>query len=536
MKYSIGIDYGTQAARAVVVNVESGKIAGSCSRAYPHGVLSEALPDGTRLGEQYALAVAEDYLEALEIIVRGAMEQSGAHPEDVVGLCVDATSCTLVPLDGEGLPLSLRPELKSRPHAYIKMWKHHAAQSQTARAIAVAEEMKMPFLAACGGELSSEWMIPKLLEIRENDPEVYGLMDSAMDLCDFLTMRLTGTVTRGIGPACFKMNWLPDTGYPDKAYLDTLAPGFADEYYRMMAGEIILPGSRAGGLCAEMAKKLNLPTGIAVAGGILDGHSPIPVLGMCRAGSAGLVVGTSTVFPVLSDKPVKVPAGASSGMHGFVPGLFAIDCGQSCTGDMLGWYVKNMLPGCISREAEERGISPFDLLNELAEKAEPWRCGVTALDWWNGNRNVVCNLNLRGNIHGMNLNTRPEHIYTAMIQGMICGTRKIMEFCENQGAKVQDITATGGISLKNPFLMQQYANIMNRRIRVVRTDEGPAVGSAIFAASAAGVYDSFEETVEHMKAREYVDYEPDRAHREDYERIYERFSRYYELLAHSDKF
>lgn len=536
MKYVIGIDYGTQSARAVVVNTENGKEAGSCAYPYPHGVLYEALPDGTKLGAQSALAVAEDYIEALEITVKGALEQAQIRSEDVVGMCVDATSCTVVPVDREGKPLSLRPELKNRPHAYIKMWKHHAAMEQTSRVSALAKEMKMSFLEACGGEISSEWMIPKLLEIRENDPEVYALIDRAYDLCDFLTMLLTGTITRGVGATAFKCCWMPDEGYPDKAFLERLGTGFGDEYYHMMEGPVILPGQRAGGLCREMAEKLNLPEGIAVAGGILDGHTSIPTCGLCHAGDVSLVIGTSNVSAVMTDKPIEVPAGTSSAMNGFWPGLFAIDSGQSCTGDMLGWYMKNMLPVHVAAEAEKRGISVFNLMNELAEKAEPWRCGVTVLDWWNGNRNVMCNLNLQGNILGINLTTKPEHIYTGMVQGIVCGTRKILEACENNGAKIRNIVACGGIPQKNPFMMQQYANILNRPIHVACANEGPAMGSAIFAACAAGVFESFEQAAEHMKVHEYIEYLPQQEHQREYEKIYQRFCRYYDALGKSDQF
>lgn len=535
-KYVIGIDYGTQSARAVVVQTSDGTLVGAQACAYPHGVLSEALPDGTPLGDQFALAVAEDYLEVLESTVIGAMQQADICPDAVVGLCVDATSYTLVPTDAEYRPLSLRAEFKNRPQSYIKLWKHHAAQSQTERSKAIAREMQMSFLEYCGGEMSSEWTIPKLLEIRENDPEVYVQMAYAFDLCDFLTLMLTDKLTRGIGSVSFKSNWVDGEGYPSAEYLERLGTGFSEEYLRLMNGEIIRPGQRAGTLCAEMAKRLGLPEGISVAGGILDGHTSLPTSGLYKAGDVSLVIGTSNVSAVMTDRHVKPPAGSVLAMDGFVPGLYAIDSGQSCTGDMLGWYMKNMLPAEITQAAESQGVSTYDILNARAEASEPWCCPLTVLDWWNGNRNVMCNLNLRGSIQGMTLGTRPEDIYIAMVQGIACGTRKILDTCEENGVEIKNIVACGGIPQKNTFMMQQYANILNRPLRVVCANEGPAMGSAIFAACAAGVYESFEQAVHHMQGRSFVEYLPQFEHCGDYERIYQRFSRYYSLLGESDRF
>lgn len=535
-KYVIGIDYGTLSARAAVVRVSDGEIMGTCAYPYPHGVMSGKLPDGTLLPDQFALAQAEDYNEALEVTIKGAIENAGIDGRDVVGMCVDATACTVVPVDEDMQPLSLMSEFKSHPHAYIKMWKHHAAAPQTVRANALAKSMNMPFLKACGGEMSSEWMIPKLLEMRENDREAYDRMAVAFDLCDYLTMKLTGKITRGLGSAAFKSNWVAGIGYPSAEYLDGLSEGFAEEYARLLAGDVIKPGERAGELSPEMAEKLGLPAGITIAGGILDGHTSIPTSGLSKSGDVSLVIGTSNVSAVLTEKPVPVPAGTASAMDGFAPGLFAIDSGQSCTGDMLGWYMKYMLPAYIEREAEAKDMSVFDYLNALAEEACPWMCPVTVLDWWNGNRNVMCNLNLKGNIQGINLNTRPEDIYTAMVQAIACGTRRILEDCEDKGVEIKNIVACGGIPQKNPFLMQQYANILGKKVSVACANEGPATGSAIFAACAAGVYESYGEAVSHMKARNYVEYMPDVKHSAEYERIYARFKRYYELLGESDKF
>ena len=259
-----------------------------------------------------------------------------------------------------------------------------------------------------------------------------------------------------------------------------------------------------------------MPENVAVAAGTLDGHTALVALGALQAGDGALVVGTSNVLTIQTPKLKEVEGICGIAMDALTPGLYGIDSGQSGTGDMLEWFVQNALPGEIRKEAESRGLSPHQVLAEQIKC--PWENRVIAADWWNGSRNVPCNLQNRGILSGISLATRPKDIYLALLQSIVCGTGEIIYHCENYGIKVNRLLATGGITGKNPLLMQEYANLLNRTVYVGQVSEGPALGAAIFAASAAGIY-TLEEAYEHMGVHEFVIYEPDREHRAAYEAV-----------------
>lgn len=513
MKAVIGLDYGTQAARAVLVDTADGRVLCEHSVRYPHGVM------------EGSLASAEDYESALVELLEAVTPEQ--YRKDIVGICVDATALTLVPVSKDGRALALIPEFAQREHAQIKLWKRHAAQPQADEALAKAIEMGEPFLGRTGGSISSEWMLPKLMETRDCDPEVYANIDMAFDLCEYLTWRLTGELTRSASSMGYKCLWSRDVGLPSKAYLDALRPGLGDEYYRMMRGEVIGTGQRAGMLSRAWRERLGLGE-VSVAAGVLDGHTAPIAMGALNAGDAALVLGTSTVLNAQADQLYEIKGICGIVLGGFSPGLYGIDSGQACTGDMLEWYVKNALPADVMKEAEEKGVSPHTVL--IGRISEPWNCALTVTDWWNGSRNAPCNLSLRGGMLGMSLDTKPEDIYLAMLQAMVCGTREILELLASYGVKVTRVLATGGIAKKNPLLMQEYANILNMPVAAGQVAEGPALGSAILAAAAAGVYADSVEAHAHMGAQDFVWYYPDAEHREEYEKLFRRNHALRELI------
>ena len=506
MKYVIGIDYGTQSARAVLVSAEDGSVCASHTVRYPHGVM-----DGS-------LASVEDYDDAL-VELLSAMADSG-HAEEIAGICLDGTSLTLVPLDRDFVPLARRPELSGRTHAQIKLWKRHNAQPQSEEAIRLAEERGERFLARSGGTISSEWMLPKLMELRDEDPLCWKTMDYAVDLCDYLSFRMTGVLRRSAGSMGFKCHYFPDLGLPRESYLDALRPGFGAEYAHLLRGERALPGDRLGTLRDELALRCSLPLGIPVAAGVIDGHTSLVSLGALQAGDAALVVGTSTVLTIQSKELREIEGICGIAQDGFTAGMFGIESGQGCTGDMLEWYITHALPHSVQEEAAKRSISPHQLLASSVEN--PWENRVTAADWWNGSRNTPCDLTLSGAIAGLTLESRAEHIYLALLQSMVCGTRSIMETCAAQGVEVKRLLATGGMARKSPALMQQYANILRMPIAVGDADEGPATGSAIFAAVASGIYETPLAAWEHMGIRSFTTYHPDTEHADAYEALYRR--------------
>lgn len=501
----IGLDFGTQSARGVLVSAKEGEVLLSHTVRYARGVLP---------GD---LACAADYEDALLALLAALTPEK--YRAELKGICADATSMSMVPLARDGRALSALPGLEDNPHAQIKLWKRHSAQKQAGEALALAKARGEPFLGRTGGTISSEWLLPKLLETLDEAPGVYAEIDRAMDLCEFLTYCLTGNPARTVGVLGYKCLWAGDLGFPSRDYLDALRPGLGLDYPHFLRGDIGRPGDRAGYLKASICERLGLRPGIAVATGLLDGHTALAALGSLRAGDAALVLGTSNVLTIQSARLREVSGICGIALDGLIGGLYGIDAGQSCTGDMLGWYMENMLPRAYAEEAAARGIDAHALLAGKIER--PWENPVAAVDWWNGSRNAPCDLALRGELAGLSLETRPEQIYLALLQAIACGTRGIIEHCEEAGVPVRRLLAAGGVASKNPLLMREYANLLNRPVEVGRIAEGPALGSALFAAVAAGIYPDIHSAYARMGVKERLRYAPDTEHSAQYARIYE---------------
>ena len=514
MNAVIGIDFGTQSARALMVDAATGAALHSVSFPYPRGILP---------GD---LVCIDDYHEALDALLSAMADTPWRG--NVRGICVDATSLTLVCVDKDGTPLAHLPGFADREQAMVKLWKRHHAESQAREILALAQQLQAPFLGRTGGTVSSEWTLPKLLEIRDTDPEVYGQIDLAFDLCEYLTYRLTGQLVRSSGSMCYKGLWASDLAFPADDFLNRLRPGLAAEYRRFLRGPVRAPGQAAGHLQEALCQRYGFSEEITVAVGTLDGHTAQVALGALHPGDAALVVGTSNVLSIQTDTLREIPGVCGVAMDGQLPGLCGIDSGQSCTGDLLSWYVNNLLPASVRQEADAAQTSVHALL--ASRVTRPWLCPLTAADWWNGSRNTPCDLSLQGFLHGFTLETRPEDVYLALLQAIVCGTREIIEQCERCGVPVTRCLATGGAAAKNPLLMQQYADILHRPVHVGDFAEGPALGAAIFAAVAAGLYADAAQACAHMGVTGFLVYTPDEAHRDDYERIYRRSHKLRQLM------
>lgn len=514
MKAVIGIDFGTQSARAILADAATGETLLHHAAPYPHGILPGDLVD------------AADYEWALDQLLK-AVTQS-PYRDSIESICVDATSLTLVPVDAQGRTLGSLPAFADQPQAMVKLWKRHAAQAQADEALALAQRTDQPFLKRTGGSISSEWMLPKLMETYDEAPDVWASMDAAFDLCDFLTYRLTDRLTRSAGSMCFKALWAEDLGFPQEEYLEALRPGLSAKYRHLLRGDVLPPGSRAGFLRAELAEGYGLRQPVTVAVGILDGHTSLAALGALEAGDATLVVGTSNVLAVQTGALREIDGICGIARDGFCPGLYGIDAGQACTGDMLDWYIRSALPASVQEAAPERGVSPHTLLCERIR--QPWSDKIAAVDWFNGSRNAPCDLSLPGAWVGLTMESRPEEMYLALLQSIVCGTREIVEQCRLSGVAVSRLLATGGITRKNPLLMQLYADILGQTVWVAQFEEGPALGAAIYAAVAAGLYASVREAHRHMGIQEMTAYTPDMAHRAAYEAVYQKNHRLRQML------
>lgn len=534
--YVIGIDCGSLSARAVVARVSDGQLLACAQASYPHGIVTGRLPNGTPLPEGFVLTMAEDYLAVLPRIVAQACAAAGITPEKIIGIGVDATSCTVVPCTAEGIPLCLLEPYQKEPHAHIKLWKHHCVQPQAERIAAAARQRQEPFLERFGGEVSCEWMLPKVLQIREEAPALFQKTALYLDLCDFLTFRMTGRLTRCANSVGFKGLWSPGQGDLSAEFLDLLAPDFGRDYtQKVLSGPVVMHGRCCGHLTASAARWLGLAQGTAVSSGIMDGHASLIALGLKNAGDLGLIIGTSNAIPFLADHFAPVKGLCGTVENGLVEGLWACTAGQIATGDMLDWFVHQSLPPAYHEEAKRLGISPHELLSQKAAASHPQENRLTVLDWWNGNRSILCNQQLTGAMVGLTLHTKPEEIYCAMLQGIACGTRVIIDQCRGAGLEIRTVTACGGIPGKNPFFMQQYANILAMPVRTVTISDSSALGSAICAAAAAGVerggYDRLGAAMDRMHIRETADYFPQKEYTAQYDAIYRRYRRLYHTLG-----
>lgn len=512
-KTVIGVDFGTQSARAVLVNAENGEIIYSCRKEYPYNSTPVPAIDCAE-----NLPCATDYEMTLYELLRNVIPEE--YRKTVAGICVDATSLTMVLLAEDGRALSELDGWSEAAHARVKLWKYHRAQEKADEALNLARNLQEPFLGRTGGSISCEWMLPKLLEVRDEAPEIYSKIDLAMDLCEFLTFRLTGQLVRSIGSLSYKCLWAEDLSFPERTFLNGLRVGFYEEYCHFLRGDVRKPGECAGMLRSELTKRWGLPEQIPVATGMLDGHTSLATMGAFEPGDAALIVGTSNVCTVQDRKLQELKDVCGVAQDGMVTGSCGIDTGQSSTGNMLGWFVEHMAGWQIHREAEERKISPHQVLAERIQK--PWENKVIAVDWWSGSRNAPCDLTLRGSMSGLEMDTKTEDIYLALLQAIACGTGTILESLSGQGVEIGRVLATGGITEKNPLLMQEYANLLRRDVLVAKTAEGPALGAAMFAAMAAGIYTNIQETYDHMGIHDFTVYKPDEIHRAAYEELYRK--------------
>lgn len=516
----IGVDFGTLSGRAVVVRARDGEELGSAVQAYRHGVMESELTagNGRRLSPDWALQNADDYREVLREAVPAALRDAGVDGDDVVGVGTDFTACTMVPVTADGTPLSELDRFVNNPHAYVKLWKHHAAQPQADRITALAHERSEPWIVRYGGLISSEWEFAKGLQLFEEDREVYDAMDRWVEAADWIVWQLCGVYVRNACSAGYKGNY-QDGQYPSPEYLEALAPGFGGFVADKVEHPIGALGTIAGGLTAEAAAWTGLPEGIAVAVGHVDAHVTAPAAQATEPGQLVAIMGTSTCHVVNSDQLHEVPGMSGVVDGGIIAGQWGYEAGQSGAGDILGWFVDNCVPAPYTEAARTAGQSVHEYLTSLAEKQEVGEHGLVALDWHSGNRSVLVDHELSGVMIGQTLATKPEDQYRALVEATAFGTRTIVEAFNTSGLEITEFIAAGGL-LRNSFLMQVYCDVLGMPLSVITSEQGPALGAAIHAAVAAGVYKDVDAAGKAMGSRQRGAYEPNPAAGEAYDRLY----------------
>ena len=525
-RYTIGVDFGTLSGRAIVVGVDDGAEVGSAVHEYRHGVLERRLDvngaTGPALPPDWALQVPHDYVEVLQQAVPAALRASGVDPADVIGIGTDFTACTVLPALDDGTPLCELPDLTGRPHAYAKLWKHHAAQPHADRINELAAERGEPWLARYGGRISSEWEFAKGLQLLEEDPEVYQLTEHWVEAADWIVWQLTDVYVRNACTAGYKAIYQDGT-YPSADFLAALDPDFAGFVTDKVERPIAQLGEPVGALTATAAAWTGLPAGIAVCAGNVDAHVSAPAANAIEPGQMVAIMGTSTCHIMSSDVLAEVPGMCGVVEGGIVPGLWGYEAGQSGVGDIFAWYVDNQLPTSYHDAASSAGVDVHEHLAHLAAGLPVGGHGLVALDWHSGNRSVLVDHDLSGVVVGLTLTTTPEEVYLALLESTAFGTRTIIEAFEDRGIAVDEFVVVGGL-LKNSFLMQLYADVINRPIGVITSDQGPALGSAIHAAVAAGAYPDIRVAAKAMGKLRRGAFTPDPQRAAAYDRLYAEYA------------
>jgi L-ribulokinase len=524
--YVVGVDYGTLSGRAVVVRVRDGAELASATFEYPHAVVDRTLPGtGERLPADWALQVPSDYVDVLKNAVPEALRASGVDPSAVVGIGTDFTACTMVPTTADGTPLNELDRFADRPHAFVKLWRHHAAQGQADRINELAAERGESWLPRYGGLISSEWEFAKGLQLLEEDPEVYAATEHWVEAADWIVWQLSGRYVRNACTAGYKGIY-QDGEYPSREFLAALNPDFADFAETKVVHEIGALGDVAGTLTAEAAGWTGLPEGIAVAVGNVDAHVTAPAAKATQPGQMVAIMGTSTCHVMNGDKLAEVPGMCGVVDGGIVDGLYGYEAGQSGVGDIFAWYVKNQVPQSSVDAAAAAGKSVHQHLTDLAYEQPVGAHGLVALDWHSGNRSVLVDHELSGVIVGQTLSTTPEEGYRALLEATAFGTRRIVQAFEESGVPVTEFIAAGGL-LKNAHLMQTYSDVLRLPISTITSEQGPALGSAIHAAVAAGAYPDIRSAAEAMGSVDRATYVPDEAAADAYDALYAEY-----LLLH----
>ena len=529
----VGVDFGTLSGRAVVVRVSDGAELGSALYAYPHGVITDHLPAATlRLPPEWALQVPGDYIGVLQNAVPEALSVAGVDSAKVIGIGTDFTACTMVPTTPDGTPLCELAEFADRPHAYVKLWRHHAAQPQADRINSVARARGESWLPRYGGFISSEWEFAKGLELLENDPAVYAGMAHWVEAADWIVWKLCGRYVRNACSAGYK-GILQDDHYPDAGCLAALNPDFAGFVTDKLDHEIGQLGDLAGRLTDEAAGWTGLPAGIAVAVGNVDAHVAAPAAASIDPGQLVAIMGTSTCHVMNGDDVRDVPGMCGVVRGGITAGRWGYEARQSGVGDIFGWFVRTGVPAAYEHNAAAQGISVHEYLTALAARQAVGEHGLLALDWHSGNRSVLVDHELSGLIVGETLSTRPEDIYRALLEATAFGTRTIIETFNAAGVPVTELVVVGGLT-KNALLMQIHADVLGLPLSLAGSEQGPALGSAIHAAVAAGVYPDVPAGAAVMGNRIDNVYLPNPANAATYDEMYAEYRRLHDYFGRGE--
>lgn len=522
-KYALGVDYGTNSVRALIVDTADGSPVASAVYNYPsgeQGILLDARDP--HVARQNPADYVEGFYSAVGQAVQEAQAQRGFRPERIVGIGVDTTGSTPIPVDARGTPLAWDGRFRNQLAAQAWLWKDHTAVAEAAEITERAGRTQDAYLAKCGGVYSSEWYWAKILHCKRTAPQVFEAAHAWVELTDFVPAFLTGntdpdTLPRGICAAGHKAMFHEEWGgLPRKSLLRRLDPDLV-RVAQHYAPTALTSDQRAGELRAEIAERVGLPAGIPVAVGALDAHLGAVGAGV-KPGTVVKILGTSacdiTVWPL--EKPLPDIPGLCGIVPGSVlPGMYGLEAGQSAVGDIFHWFVRNLVPAQLSQQGD-----PHRVLSEQARQFPAGASGLLALDWNNGNRTVLVDPLLSGLLVGQTLHTTPAEIYRALIEATAFGALTILNRFAQYGVQIRDVVHCGGIAEKNPLVMQIYADVCNRPMKVIRAAQTCALGSAIYGAVVGGAFRSVPAAQRRMCPQTRDVFKPQRAAAKTYARLY----------------
>jgi L-ribulokinase len=536
-KYALGVDYGTNSVRSVVVDVADGTELAAAVFNYPsgdHGILLD--PKDPNLARQNPADYIAGFYKSVSSAVRQAKKNKDFDPTAVIGIGVDTTGSTPMPVDRDGMPLALQKRFEKNLAAAAWLWKDHTSAPAAAEITVRAAKSKDGYLAKCGGTYSSEWFWSKALHCCRTAPKVFAAAYSWVELADFIPAFITGntdpdTMARGICGAGHKAMYHKDWGgLPKKAFLKRLDPKLA-EIRDHFAAKTNTAAELAGTLTAEVGKKVGLPSGIPVAVGALDAHMGAVGAGI-KPGTLVKIMGTSTCDMMVA--PMDNPLPDIPGLCGIVPesilpGYYGLEAGQSAVGDIFNWFVKNLVPAKYTA----KGDAHINLTRE-AEKLAPGESGLLALDWNNGNRTVLVDPLLTGLLVGQTLHTSAPEIYRALVEATAFGALAIINRLEEYGVEVREVINCGGIADKSPMVMQIYADVCNRPMKISRSSQTCALGSAMFGAVVGGAYKTIDQATRKMTGTKSTVYRPKKAAARVYAELYKLYHDLHDAFGTDD--
>lgn len=526
-KYAIGLDYGTLSVRALLIDADTGEEVATSVYEYPHGVMETQLPSGKKLPSNFALQHPRDYIEGFIIVVKNVIAKAKVSAKEVIGIGVDFTSSTILPVKADKTPICFLPEFQDEPHAYVKLWKHHGGEVEAQMIDRIAKERGERWISFYGNKVSCEWMIPKILETLHHAPEVYQASDRYMEALDWVIWNLTDEEIRSGCAAGYKAFYRHDVGYPSNEFFKKLDGKLEHLVQDKLAAPVKNVGEVAGYLTDEMADAVGLIQGTPIGVGIVDAHASVVGSGINKPGTMMIIVGTSSCHMILSETEAGICGVPGIVKDGIIPGYFGYEAGQSCVGDCFSWFVQNYIPESYEKEAREKNIGIYQLLDEKLTGYKVGQSGLIALDWFNGVRTPLMDYNLSGMILGMNLLTKPEEIYLSLIEATAYGTRSIIETFEEAGVVVDSIVLSGGIPHKNKRLVQVYADVCNREIRIAKSRNASARGAAILGIAAASEqisgYKNINEIIEKLGEIDQEIYVPNSENAGIYDKLYKEY-------------